>query len=264
MTEIENRIYSTPPIQERIAGVYTDITQETFESLLPSWADKIASKYPRSEPVPNWEIDVETVDGVSIIKDAQPRAKIIHLFWQKHPKRQNVKGMRVRPDRLVFHLVREEDNSHKFSELISELEEWLGLWMEHFGVVSLKGVTLEYVNLLNEQITPQFVSPDGSLRIGEAFSLFTNIPGQRHTIIPPYDCILRLLVDSKMPCYFTVRLMNQPIPQIGVRIDFSVASLAQNKTISPQEALEELRFAHKVMLEQFDCFFTEKAKESFA
>jgi hypothetical protein len=58
--------------------------------------------------------------------------------------------------------------------------------------------------------------------------------------------------------------MNQPIPQIGVRIDFSVASLAQNKTISPQEALEELRFAHKVMLEQFDCFFTEKAKESFA
>lgn len=258
------RVYTKPPIEERIVGVYTDIPQQTFESLLPSWADKIKSSYPRSEPEPHWEINFETVNGLPVIQNAVPRARIIHLFWQRHPKNQKVKGMRVRPDRLVFHLEREENDIHAFSELIAEMDKWLKIWMEHFGVNTLRGITLEYVNRLDNEMTPQFVNANGSIRVSEAFSLFTSIPGKHHAIVPPYDCQLRLAIDEKMPCFFDVRVMNQPPPRLGLRIDMSVNTVVQTKSIPPEKALEEVQFAHTIMLEQFDCFFTEKAKESFA
>src|SRR5689334_14350408 len=100
----EKKIYSKPPIVERIVGVYTDLTRESFEAKLPSWIERIHGTYAVADPISEWEISVKDVGGVPVLQDAQPKAKIIHLFWKKHPKNQKVFGMRLRADRLVFHL----------------------------------------------------------------------------------------------------------------------------------------------------------------
>jgi hypothetical protein len=164
----------------------------------------------------------------------------------------------------VFHLCREEDDIHDFDEVYAEMETWIEKWMEHFEVKDLKGITTEYFNRLNAKISPQFVLPDGRLKISDAFRVFSNIPGKYVGITQPYDCRMRLIVDEKMPCHFDLRVRAEDEARVGVKIDFMTSTFQQhNKAISAKEALGEIQFAHGIILEQFDCFFTEIAKESF-
>src|SRR5438046_526286 len=102
--------YKNPPIVERVIGVYTDIKPEVFEAKMPEWAAKIRDHYPIARPIAEWSINVKEVKGVPMLQNVMPKAEIIQLFWKLHPKKLQVRGMRLRPSRLVFHLVREDDN----------------------------------------------------------------------------------------------------------------------------------------------------------
>jgi len=163
--------YKNPPIVERIIGVYHQIPQDEFEKRLPSWVDKIRSHFPMQEGISEWMINIQEKNGVPIVSSLVPKASIIHLYWQKHPKNLRIHGMRLRPDRLVFHLKREEKNAHDFDELMPHMERWLPLWAEHFGINEIEGTTVEYVNILDGNITPQFADQNG-VRVGEALNVF--------------------------------------------------------------------------------------------
>jgi hypothetical protein len=263
----EKTIYKNPPIVERIVGVYADINPELFEAKMPDWAAKIKDVYPLARPITEWSLNFKEVNGIPMLQNAMPKAEIIQMFWKPHPKKLAVQAMRLRPNRLVFHLHREEGKLHDFEELYVEMEAWIDKWMEHFEVPSLKGVTVEYVNRLNGAITPQFMLSDGRLKISEAFILFSNVPGKYTGITTPYDCKMRLIVDEKRPCHFDLRVRAEDQASTGVRIQFvanTIGAVGQGKAIAAAESLGEIRFCHEVMLEQFDCFFTEKAKNSFA
>lgn len=257
------KTYQNPPITERIIGVYTQIKQEVFEAKMPAWAKKIESAYPLSRPISEWTIKIKEVKGLPVLQNVEPQAEIIHLFWKPHPKKLLIHGMRVRPDRLVFHLEREPGKIHDFDELYKEMESWIDKWMEHFEVTSLRGVTLEYANRLNASVTPQFVLPDGQIKLSEVFVLFADVPGRYKTLTKPYDCKVRLVVDSKQPLYFDIRVRAEDDARDGVAVQFVVNTIGLNKEISAKESLAEIQQGHEVMQEQFDCFFTEKAKESF-
>jgi hypothetical protein len=257
------KIYKNPPIVERIVGVYADIKPELFEAKMPEWTVKIRDAYPLARPITEWTLNINEVNGIPMLQDAMPKAEIIQMFWKSHPKKLQVQAMRLRASRLVFHLEREPERLHDFEELYSEMEKWVGKWMVHFEISSLKGITLEYVNRLNGEITPQFMMPEGRLMIGEAFALFSNVPGQHVGITTPYDCKMRLVVDEKRPCYFDVRVRAEDQASMGVRIDFAANTIRPGKEISAAEGLAEIRICHDVMGEQFDCFFTEQAKKSF-
>lgn len=258
------KTYQKPPIVERVVGVYTDIKPEVFEAKMPTWATKIIDHYPIKRPIAEWSLNIKDVDGVPTLQDAMPKAEIIQVFWQRHPHGTHVKGMRLRPSRLVFHLVRDGDEVHDFEELYLEMETWIGRWMEHFEVTSLRGTTTEYFNRLNPKITPQFMLPDGRLQVADAFLPFANIPGKYQTITHPYDCRIRLVVDEHRPCNFDLRVRADESVHVGVRIDLATTTIGREKKISEKDALAEIRLGHDVVLEQFDCFFTEKAKQSFS
>jgi hypothetical protein len=257
------KTYKKPPIIERIIGVYADIKPEVFEAKIPEWAVKIRERYPIAEPIAEWSLNIKEVKGVPMLQDVMPKAEIIQMFWKLHRKKTQVYGMRLRPDRLVFHLRWEDGVSHDFEELYAEMQAWIGKWMEHFEVPFLKGVTAEYLNRLDAKITPQFMLPDGRLKLAEAIVLFANIPGKYQTITQPFDCRVRLIVDEKRPCYFDLRVREDNEGHTAVRVDMVVTAIGRDKAISAEDGLAEIRFAHEVMLEQFDCFFTEQAKESF-
>ena len=260
----EKKIYKNPPIVERIVGVYADIKPELFEAKMPEWAAKIRSEYPLARPITEWSLDIKEVKGIPMLQTPMPKAEIIQMFWKAHPKKRQVQAMRLRPSRLVFHLLREEGKLHDFEELQAEMQAWIGKWMEHFEVASLKGVTLEYTNRLNQEITPEFMLPDGRLNIGEAFVLFSNIPGKYRAISRPYNCKVRLIVDETRPCYFDVLVRAEDEAGASVLIQFVTNTTGPEKALTAQESLAEIRFCHDVMVEQFDGFFTEKAKTSFA
>jgi len=255
--------YKNPPIVERTVGVYHQMPQDHFEAKLPSWLEKIRSDYPVSEPLAEWIIEIESKGGVPFVKSLTPKARIIQLFWQRHPKGRHVRGMRLRPDRLVFHLCREEEDPHDFDELLPEMERWLPRWAEHFGLPDIGGITLEYVNQLNAEVTPQFVDPKGSLRIGEALTIFGKFPGPAKGITSPYDCKARLVIDETRPTFFDVRVRVDDAVPNGVRVDFVVRTFPVGNRLTFADAIAELRSGHDIMLEQFACFFTEQAKLSF-
>lgn len=259
----EKAQYKNPPIIERIIGVYHQIPQEEFEKRLPSWVEKISRAYPIPGHVAEWLIDIEERNGVPLLKSLVPKASIIHLFWKKHPKNSHVLGMRIRPDRLVFHLCRENGNPHGFDELLPEMEKWLPLWAQHFGVEHIDGVSVEYVNVLDGNITPQFIDGDGGLRIEEALTIFSKFPGSYKSLTAPLDSRVRLVVDDQKPIYFDVRVLADERSANAVRVDFNARIFPKAKRLTFSEALEDLRTGHRIMLEQFSCFFTEKAKRSF-
>jgi hypothetical protein len=230
---------------------------------MPEWAAKIRGQYPIAKPISEWTLNIKEVNGVPMLQNVMPKAEIIQIFWKLHPKKQPVQGMRLRPSRLVFHLCREDDNLHDFAEVFAEMERWIGRWMEHFEVASLIGVTAEYFNRLNAAITPQFMVPDGRLMLADALTIFANIPGKYPTITQPYDCKVRLIVDAKQPCFFDLRVRGENEDRAGVRVDMAVDTRGRDRVISAKDGLAEIGAAHDVILEQFDCLFTEKAKESF-
>ena len=256
--------YEKPPIVERVIGVYHTIPQDQYEAQLPSWAEKIRNVYPISAPLSEWSIDIESKGGVPIVKNLTPTARIIPLFWQRHAKGLHVRGMRLRPDRLVLHLCREGKQPHDFDELLPEMERWLVPWAEHFGVPDIDGVALEYVNQLNAEITPQFVDSSGGVKIAEALNMFATFPHQVKSVTKPYDCKARLVIDPVKPTVFDVRVRADDGPTNSVRVEFVVRTFPAAKRLSFNEALSELRHGHDIMLEQFGCFFTEQAKLSFA
>jgi hypothetical protein len=263
MTTMSEKVrYKNPPIVERIIAVYHQIPQDQFEARLPSWVEKIRSDYPVSEPLAQWIIDIESKGGVPFVKSLAPKAGIIHVFWQRHPKGLHVRGMQLRRDRLVLHLRREEKNPHDFDELLPEMERWLPRWAEHFDVPDVGGITLEYVNQLNAEITPQFVER-GSLKIGEALTIFGTFPGPVKGITSPYDCKARLVIDELKPTFFDVRVHADDAVPNGVRVDFAVRTTPAGKRLKFADAIAELRIGHDIMLEQFTCFFTDHAKLSF-
>jgi len=255
--------YKRPPIIERIIGVYHEIPPDVFNLRLPEWVEKISKTYSRPDHLAEWEIEIEDRNGVPIVKTLQPRAKIIHLFWKPHPKGEKVFGMRLRPDRLVFHLRREGEDPHEFEELYAEAKEWLHLWAAHFGVGAVSGITLEYVNILSHRLTPQFIGAGGGIQVGEALTIFTNIPGKHKGLTNPYECKVRLLIDPDKPCHLDVKVRLLEDEPTRVRIDMVATTLGMRREVFLPKALEEIEFAHDVMLEQFDCFFTDKAKQSF-
>ncbi len=255
--------YKNPPIIERTIGVYHKIPPQEFERRLPSWIEKTNAEFPVPGHLAEWLIDIEERNGVPLIKSLVPKARIIHLFWRKHSDRRHVHGMRLRPDRLVFHLFREEGNPHRFEELFLEMQRWLPLWADHFGVAQLDGVSVEYVNVLDGNITPQFFDSNGGLRIAEALTIFSNFPSPCRKFTAPLDSRVRLVVDEQKPVYFDVRIRGDDRSTNAVRIDFVVRIFPTTKRLTCSEALEELKVGHRIMLEQFACFFTEKAKISF-
>jgi hypothetical protein len=259
----EKILYKNPPIVERIVGVYHQIPQEEFEKRLPSWVDKIRPYFPVQEDIAEWIIDIREKNGVPIVSNLIPKASIIHLYWQKHPQHLRIHGMRLRPDRLVFHLKREKNDAHDFDELMPHMERWLPQWAEHFGINEINGVTVEYVNILDGNITPQFANQDG-VRVGEALNVFANFPGSHIGITSPYDCKARLVVDKDKPTYFDVRAGANDTSAAAIRVDFAVRTgFASGRSLTFSEAITEIKAGHSLILEQFSYFFTARARISF-
>ena len=230
---------------------------------MPSWAANIHPEYSVPVNQAEWQLEIEDKDGVPWVKSLTPKAKIIHLFWKKHHDNLHIRGMRLRPDRLVFHLKREKDNPHDFDELYPEMQKWLPKWAEHFGVPQIEMITVEYVNILDGNITPQFLQADGSLQIGKALKIFSQFPGDHKGLTYPYDCKVRLVLNDEKTRFMDLNVLADSRSRNAVRFDIKVLINLSNKTANFQEALEEIKIGHEAIIKQFSCFFTDEAKTSF-
>jgi hypothetical protein len=259
--------YKRPPIVERVLTVIADIPLENYFARFEDWKNLIHDKFPEHDLITNWQLNVETrEDGTPLLTDVQPELTITHRFWRRSPKGGKFLSMRLLPNQLTMNLHPVGKDDHRFEELFAEFSYWLPLWLSHFGGKECAMVSLNYINLISHQTTPQFSAPEGGINIGHALRVFAGLPGKHMGIIPPYDCQIGLMIDPKRPATFALRVAAVGIGKensLAIRVDFNAAVMKPKPCLSPNQALSEAEFLHTVILGQFESIFTEEAKKSF-
>lgn len=259
--------YKRPPILERVLTVTADVSPENFFGRFERWKDVIRETFPEYEPINDWKLNIETrEDGTPLLTHVQPELEITHRFWRRNNTGKRFMSMRIAPNQLSLNLNRDSEDCHLFNELYDEYSKWLPQWMTHFGATGCANVTLNYVNLISCDTTPQFVDASGSIQVGRVLRVFAGVPGRHMGIVPPYDCQMGLMIDEKKPAIFALRVLGVTIAKDNspaIRVDFQAAVTKPKPSLSAIEALSEASFLHTIIIDQFESIFTEDAKRSF-
>jgi len=266
LTDEQITIYRRPPIVERVITAYAPMDKEEYAAKADTWKSQAIQAFPFFNPTVEWDINIEEKDGVPVVAESGPTMRIHHWFFE-HLKKER-RGFVHQSDRdkegrakFGINLLRHGDKVYRFKDIEAKFREWLPRWADHFGIKSFSGVSLDYVNALNEQTVPEFCR-GGRLHIGEVFRLFSNIPGPHVTLIPPYDCRVNMLIDEKMP--ITGQIVVRSAETEGLRINMQMRSLSsQEKSITADEVLAEVLALHRCMVTYFEASFTDAARKSF-
>ena len=258
--------YKRPPVVERVLTIMADFPIENFYSRFEDWKQLIHEKFPDHDPLSNWRLNVETQpDGTPLLTEVQPELVITHRFWRKNAQGKRFLSMRLLPNQLTMNLHPDQAGAHRFSELHAEFSYWLPLWLNHFGGTNCASVILNYINLISQQTTPQFLDTNGGIQIGRTLRVFAGLPGRHMGIIPPYDCQMGLMIDPERQSTFALRVAAVTVGRensIAVRVDFNAVT-SSPKPLTPLQALSEAEFLHNVIIGQFEAIFTDEAKKSF-
>ena len=256
--------YRNPPVVERVVVVNAEMTEEQFAAGMESWESVVKQEYPNEEPIIKWSLNMEERDGVPLFETMQPELQIT----PRHAKRPRNEGfdwsIRSPRGRFVMNMHSRHGVGRRYSHLRDECSQWLPQWFEHFRVTAPTEVSLLYVNHLRPDLTPGLYEPGGGLLLGNALTIFSAMPGEHESIIPPMDC--KMTVRLKGP--------NEASLQIRLRdLDFALKIPALKlflQTVAAVPAgtgsggiLELLDWSHERILERFDVIFTAEAKKSF-
>jgi hypothetical protein len=184
------KFYRNPPVVERVASVYANVSEELFEERFDDWKALVEADYPVYEPLKEWLILVEEKEGIPLLDTAHPELRVTPRFSQKPSKDGFDWSVRCPVGQLTMnmHSGSWEGANRRYQHLRNEYGKWLPRWMEHFEVKELTSLNLHYVNLLNHETVPEFFSPDGGLLLNKLLTMFSSVPGEHECIIQPYDC----------------------------------------------------------------------------
>ncbi len=256
--------FRKPPIIERVATVWGDLSAEKFYSRIEGWKDTVATEFPIYDPLTEWLLNVQEKDGVPLFEEAEPEVIVTHRFSRRNEHGDRTWSMRCPADRLTLNLHSERNEPHDFEELYAAMMKWLPRWSDHFGVTAYPTVQLDYVNLLGPRTTPEFVNRDGGIQINRLLEVFGKIPGTHKSIIAPYDCKVGLLIEpNRCAANIHVHAVRGRDAALHVRVDLQIVATHPNGLASADAALLEMRYTHDVLIGQFLAIFTDEAKTSF-
>lgn len=257
--------YRRPPVVERVLSYGVAIPEELFERRLDAWKSQVNQSLPELETVTDWEINLTQKDGMPIFDTTTQRVTLRHRFWKGDAQHRD-KGIQVWRDRVAFNLLRNSEDPRHFEELEAFAKEWLPRWAEIFEVKTVRGVTLEYVNLISPQTVPRFVdSSKTGIRLGEILPLCGSVPLQG-VLVPPFRFEHNVLVTPELPLRLCTKLDGLP-PQgnqpIHLRLLFTASTETHQRTASFSEVAGEVSATHALILEAFEKYFSDAAKLSF-
>jgi uncharacterized protein (TIGR04255 family) len=261
--------YPNPPIVQRLLRLTTKIPEERFVMRFETFRPLLLAEYPDYDPIRNWNINIEEKNGIPQFNNVTQELELTHRFWKLNERGQRLFSLAVTRTEFAIALLRSPDGAaHHFEQLQREAERWLALWWEHFQVENVEMISVEYTNLLSPDVTPTFVGPNGSLKIGEMLTIFNQMPGPGARLIPPYDCQLSVSMGGEQGRCASLRvlgLQRQPEGPKGAaaRVDFQAWTSRPNTPLTREQCREELTALHDLILQHFEATFTTAAKESF-
>ena len=260
--------YRKPPIIERAFTVHAPISEETFQFRAESWEAVVRNDFPHAQTVTEWTLAVREKEGMPVLDPTKQTMTLRQTFWRgagEGAKRE--RGMQLWPDRISFNVLGEPGVPRRYEDLEELIDQWLYRWAAHFEVSAVSGVTMEYVNLLNDVTLPAFV--DGAqLKIGDAVTMFKAIPGRLPRIVPPFDFQLNVYGETDPESHVGAQCICGPptrpgeIPTLQLRF-MATTNLNPNRRERLENVPKEARLMHDLIISQFQAYFTEQAKQTF-
>lgn len=268
MTDSQTRpaFYKNPPVVERVASIYAEIPEEIFEERFDEWREFVEAEYPVYEPLKEWIILVEEKEGIPMLSSARPELRITHRFSKKTSKEGFDWSIRCPAGQFTMNMHSKpgKGDERRYSHLRSEFQRWLPKWIKHFSVSDLKRVTVHYVNYLTNETVPSFYSDPSHLEVEELLSVFTKIPGEHESIIPPYQCTANLVLPGRSNATLRIEVGSIPSGAPGLKLDLVAQVGLKGESADPYRLLELIDWAHARIIDRFEAIFTEKAKKSFS
>ena len=250
---------------ERALVVHACVPEERFQVAADSWAAELHPEFPHAKVLSEWTLEVTEKDGMPVLDPTRQTLTLRQTFWKMKGDRKD-HGIQLWPDRISFNLFGAPGEPRSYEELEALEEQWLRRWAQHFEVTECGGVTLQYVNLLAESTLPKFVKKK-SLHVGEALKMFQSIPGELHTLHPPFDFQFNMDGETTDPpsrigahCV-SIKKKSGEIPSMHLR--FTATTHIDKRSVGLDKVTTEARLMHDLILRQFEAFFTEEAKAMF-
>ncbi len=260
--------YLNPPIIERVASVYCEMSEETFESLLEDWQNMVREDFPIAEPLKEWLINFREVteEKIPVFDTTEPILKITPRFSRKSSKEGFDLSIRCPAGQFTMnmHSNPAQGQSRRYTHLYEEFAKWLPRWLQHFGVEKVHRITLHYVNALSNQTVPSFYDKAGNLLLGKVITVFARIPGEHERLIPPLDCTATVKLPSPPDSTLQLTVKDFLHADLGrvVLLDF-VVQIPVDSAAGAERIMGLLDQAHEHIVKRFELVFTEEAKSSF-
>ena len=253
------RKYRHPPIVERALSVGVNLNEEMFHRRFEDWKNVVTKAFPVEEVVTLWDLEVEEKDGMPSLSPNQ-KMSIRHRFWKDEGERGKV-GVQVWSNRLVVNLIGTRSHPRVFSEVETLGREWLKRWAEHFDITEVKGIQLEYVNIISHETVPLFATAN-RIQLGKILKHFAKplVPGR--SLLSPYELTMNEEVSKDPPLTLLTKLSSIK-EAVALRLDYKATTEHSARNVSLEAASAEIRVAHDCILSEFETSFTAEALESF-
>ncbi len=236
--------------------------EEKFRVRADEWQTILKQEFPHAQAITEWVLAVTEKDGMPVLDPDRQTMTLRHTFWRMTGQKKD-HGMQIWPDKISFNLLGGVGNPRDFSELEQLRQKWLPRWVSHFEISKCNGVTLEYINLLSKDTLPAFMNGN-ILNVGNALRLFDNIPSRLGPLIPPFDFQINSETETNPRSRFRVHCVSVPSPSTPVmHLRFNASTYNPKRSVPIDDVANETAAMHDLILQQFDAYFTEKAKQSF-
>lgn len=254
-------MYSHPPVVERALAFSCTLTEEAFQTKLASWGERVKQAFPSSKIQRQWQIQIAEKNGMPFLSSDGQKLTTKYQFFQQsgEDKKQCIQ---VWQDKISFNLFGSVESPRSFTELREIANTWAPQWASHFGISSVHGIRLEYVNLLSPKTVPRFCS-DGKIRLGEILTAF-KVPGPYKDLTAPFDFQFNMVANQPdFPMAIHASLKGAQHDGGTLRLLFRASTENLQRSISLDTAQKEIDIAHSSIVAEFDAYFSEEAKKSF-
>ena len=258
---MEVRKYKKPPVTERVISMGFVLDEESFQRRLDSWNGIMKQTFPEAEIATHWEVLIADKNGIPYIPTDKQKITTKYRFWRGKQENRD-RGLQIWRDRIAFNLLSALGEPKAFQDLLALYTEWAPEWADHFNIRAVAGVTIEYVNVIAKSTVPKFCDA-GRIDIGRILTTFP-IPGPFKKLVSPlayefnFECS-----GTPTPMTLHTKLSSLPAGGVALRLEFRASSEVPNRQISLDSVPAEIETAHRVIVDQFEAFFTDEAKASF-
>lgn len=277
----KEEISSRPPVRLRSATFFASIPEKNYEKGYGQWNRLINANFPDVRSEPRWRFELDGYDGgLPKLKDTSPAMWVDSWHEKRHGPRGGSDTVRVFADEgegyggVTFTVVRNsEEVSRSFEQLEQVYADLLAEFQRVFDVSCFRAVSLEYVNIVDTVLYPEFKSPNGGgVLLGKVLSTHEQLemPGKGFTL--PYTHKMTFRAHDTKPMQASVSVeAHTPKDEGGgtskveLEVEFTVRSFAleDGSLFSGEKAQEEMSECHEIILEFYNATFTDEAKGLF-